>query len=142
MGRHWRFGDVMPFFSMRPRSFFKASSFARQRINKSGTYTAPQGQSFYQATGWVSDTTYPCTVGTNSMVVSGTNPTATLTWNLPGTGTGIQFKRNGTIIAGNSSTARSSSATVSVSNGDIITCEVMSNFYPQATITSGYFELS
>ena len=120
----------------------RSSGFSRQRIVKSGTYTAPQGQSFYQVTDWASDVTYPCTVGTNSMVVQGTKPSATLNWNLPGTGTGIQFKRNGTVIAGGSSTARTGSATVSVANGDVITCEVMSNFYPQATVnTAGYFEL-
>lgn len=132
---------------MIPATRYRATrrgGFVRQRIVKSGTYTAVGGASFTQVTGtWVSDATYPCTVSGASMIVQGTKANATLAWSCPGTGTGIQWKKNGTVFSGGSSTARTGSTTVSVADGDVITCEILMAFFPNSTLTSGgYYELS
>ena len=128
---------------MMPAARYKSGaarpSFPRQRIIKSGTYTAVGGSTMTQVTGtWVPDVTAPCTVSGASMVIVGNKADATLQWNCPGTGTGIQFKKNGTVIAGSASAARTGSKSgISVAAGDLITCEIQMAFYPNSTLTGG-----
>ena len=93
-----------------------------------------------QATGWASNTTYPCTVTSNALQVSGAG-TVTLAWSLAGTGTGLQIKRNGTIVVGPGA-ARSGTASITVANGDLLTVEILMAFFPNSTVTSGgYIEV-
>lgn len=121
----------------RYRATRRGSSFARQRMDKSGTYTAPQGQSYYKATGWASNATYPCTTISDSLRVVGSG-TVTMAWSLAGTGTGLEIRRGATVLG----SSRSGSTSVTVADGDLLDVYILSNFFPQGTISSGgYLEL-
>ena len=120
----------------RYRATRRRGGFARQRMDKSGTFTAPQAQAYYKATGWVANATNPATISGDSLRVVGSG-TVTMAWSFTGTGA-IQIRRGATVLG---SGASSAGVAVTVADGDLLDVYVQSNFFPQGTVTGGNLEL-
>lgn len=125
---------------MMPAARYKAgaprSSFARQRMDKSGTYTAVGGNTYVQATGWASNTTFPCTIFSNKLQVVGAG-TVTLAWNLT-SNNAIRIMKNGVQVATPTSGV-AGSTTITVANVDLLHVEVLMAFFPNTTLSAGGF---
>lgn len=128
---------------MMPAARYKAgaprSSFARQRMDKSGTYTAVGGNTYVQATGWASNVTFPCTVTSNQLVVVGSG-SVTLAWNLT-SNNAIRIMKNGVQVAVPTSGVTGSTP-LTVADGDLLRVDVLMAFFPNTTLSAGgYIEL-
>lgn len=125
---------------MMPAVRYKAgaarSSFARQRMDKRGTYTADGDNTYVQATGWASNTTFPCTIFSNKLKVVGAG-TVTLAWKLT-SNNAIRIMRNGVQVAVPTSGVTGSTP-LTVANGDLLHVEVFMAFYPDTTLSAGGF---
>lgn len=125
-------------------------SFTRQRINKSGSWSAP----FYVDTvvaGWVPDAMFPGEVVSDGLQVSGSAQAVvsaqlnlTTGWNSPT----ITLRRNGSVIATHTTAPQKTtttvtlSATVDMADGDLITVTYLATALEHYVTAGSYIDVA
>lgn len=108
-------------------------TFTRQRMVKVGTFGRPGNiNATEKITGWSSDTTYPASITSDSLVVQGSG-TVTLAWSFSGSGGTTTVRHNGTQVG----SGRSGSTQIAVTSGDEITGWLTSTYGVNTSVTAG-----
>lgn len=114
---------------------------ARQRVDKSGTFSQGFTNDELVVTGWVSNATYPGTVADDKLVVS-TGGQATVTFSATRSATSTQRAyRNGVLLGtltGSGSTVTRTD-TINLAQGDVLH---ITNQGTLSSITAGYIEVA
>jgi hypothetical protein len=124
------------------------TAFLPSGMTKNGAFTIPG--SYTRITSWTADTTnYPgSTVSSDGLVVQGANSSATITANIPWTGSltmtvtvrikvGATVVATGTGVTGTSGTSTAVATGQTVATGDNVTVEIISNQANFGSVTTG-----
>ena len=114
------------------------NSFARQRMDKSGQFTASTASTETLTTGWVPNSTYPATIVSNELVIQGNSPAVNITCSVrlftdfPGPLGSIYLRVNGALV--DSETNKGSAIYTLTWSGAVVAGDVIRlGFNPQGT---------